>query len=62
MPENTLPIATTGATVDAYIDKMKHKLKKLQYGEVGLVFKVHEGFVVSVQEINETKYRIIKEE
>lgn len=65
MPENiqnNYPLATTGAAVEKYINKMRDKLKELKFGEVGLIFKVHEGFVVSVQEINEIKYRILKDE
>lgn len=38
------------------MESMKIALAKEDYGKVGLVFTIHEGKVVGVQEIRETKW------
>lgn len=51
-------IATASSVVNDYIESMKQVLKTKDFGKVGIVFTVHEGFVVGVQEIRETKMLI----
>ncbi len=49
-------IATTSSVVNDYIEAMKQVLTSKDYGKVGIVFTVHDGHVVGVQEIRETKW------
>ena len=51
--------ATTSIVVDNYIENMKNVLKDKKFGRVGLVFKIHQGFVVGVEEIRETIYKVV---
>ncbi len=49
-------IATTSSIVNDFIESMKVVLKSKDYGKVGIVFTIHDGHVVGVQEIRETKW------
>ncbi len=51
-------IATTSAAVSNYIEQMKKNLAERDYGKVGIIFKVHNGKVTYVQEINEKGYQL----
>ena len=55
-------IVTSSSIVDDYIASMKKVLTEKQFGKVGIVFKIHQGFVVSVEEIRETAYKILDED
>jgi len=51
--------ATTSIVVDNYIESMKKVLKGKKYGKVGIIFKIHQGFVVGVEEVRETIYKVV---
>ncbi len=49
-------IATTSTIVSEYIEAMRKELINKDFGKVGIIFTVHEGKVVGVQEVRETKW------
>lgn len=54
------PIATTSAAVSGYITDMEKDLSLAEYGKIGIVFTIHNGKVVYVQEIREKRYALTK--
>ena len=53
MPEY---VATTSSIIDNKIEIMKKTLHDTEFGKIGIVCTVHEGNVVKIEEIRETRY------
>lgn len=53
-----MPISSTCAAIDSYLDETKEDLRKMRYGEVGVIFVVVDGEVVRVKRICSSTYQM----
>jgi len=56
--ERRLPATTSDAVIVTLMDELCERLKATDYGEVGLVFTVHNSVVVKYQKIDIRKCAI----
>lgn len=54
----TLPATTSDAVILTLVDELLERLKETDYGEVGLVFTVHNRVVVKYQKVDIRKCAI----
>ena len=47
--KNMLPVASGSSLLETYYLWLKHAVKEMKYGEVGIHFTIHSGMVVSVE-------------
>ena len=55
-------IPTSGDQVEAFIDWMRKELQKTPYGEIGLLFTLHNSGIVGVDKISKKKNKLEKRE
>jgi hypothetical protein len=54
-----MSISSTGTVVDAEIQTLKDALKEVRYGEVGLIFTLHDGGIVRIKQVRVKNCKVI---
>ena len=51
-----IPALSCGTMVTKGIERLKDELDNTMYGEVGIIFTVHNGEIVGIKDVIERKY------
>jgi hypothetical protein len=52
------PTTTANSVIAGWIEKLISEMREINYGEVGLVFRIHDSRIVSIEQIKKAKYQI----